>query len=129
MADDDRDETVFDVLGSGVAREILAVAAAEPVAAEYLAEASGASLPTVYRRVNALERHGLLRSETRIDPDGNHYNAYETAVRRVALVIEDEDVSVEVEPERDMVDRFEAFWTDLERFSRENDPGGEEGDQ
>lgn len=133
MADDQVDEAVFDVLGSEEARAILGTAGAAPATAEELAEACGASLPTVYRRVNDLEEHGLLRSDTRIDPDGNHYQTYETAVRRVSLSVGDGGVSVEVDRDRDMVDRFEAFWSDLERHSMESRDsgagGGEEGDQ
>lgn len=126
--DDDVGEAVFDVLGSDVARSILAHAA-EPKTAEELAEATGASLPTVYRRVNALEDHGLLHSETRIDPDGNHFQTYRTAVQRVSLAVEEGEVSVSVERERDMVDRFEAFWSDLERYTREGDRDGDGDDQ
>ena len=114
-------ETVFDVLASEEARRILALAAAEPHSAEELAERTGASLPTIYRRVNALADLDLLSEETRIDPDGNHYRTFETDVERISLEIGDGDLDVSVERPRDVVDRFGDFWADLERLSGEGD--------
>ncbi|MDX1748356.1 MAG: helix-turn-helix domain-containing protein [Halobacteriales archaeon] len=56
-------ETIFDVLGSEHARSILTVSSQEPMDAEALAEACDTSLPTVYRRVNALQEYDLLDRE------------------------------------------------------------------
>lgn len=114
-------ETVFDVLASEEARQILALSGEEPRSAEELAEHTGASLPTIYRRVNALVDLDLLSEETRIDPEGNHYKTFETDVERISLEIGDGDLDVEVERPRDVVDRFGAFWQDLERLSGEGD--------
>lgn len=112
---------LFEVLGSEAARRILVACAGEPRSAEELSDLLDASLPTVYRRLNALVDYDLLRSETRIDPDGNHYQTFETAVDRVSVAIDDDGIDAEVERERDVVDRFGAFWDDLERLSSEGD--------
>ena len=121
MGDAWEPETVFELLASEEARRILALTAEEPHSAEELAERVDASLPTIYRRVNAMEEFDLLRAETRIDPDGNHYRTFETDVERISLVVEDDGIGVEVERPRDVVDRFGAFWEDLERLSRERE--------
>lgn len=112
---------LLEVLGSEAARRILVYCAGGPRSAEELADHLDASLPTVYRRLNALEDYDLLRSETRIDPDGNHFQTFETAVDRVSVAIEDDGIEAEVERDRDVVDRFGAFWDDLERLSSEGD--------
>lgn len=118
--------SLFEVLESEVARKILALADDDPVSAETVAEETGASLPTVYRRLNALEEFGLLQSETQIDPDGNHYETYRTTVDRFTIEIGEDDLEVEVERPRDMVDRFEAFWTDLEGGATDERHGEED---
>ena len=107
-------ETIFDVLASETAREVLAVASVRAVAADDLAEHCEVSLPTVYRRVNALVEYDLLDEQTELDADGNHYNTYETNLDRICISIEDGDMSIDIELQRDLVDRFGGLWDDLE---------------
>lgn len=107
-------ETIFDVLGSERARRILSIASVRPVSANELASAIDTSLPTVYRRVNALVDYDLLKEETTIDDEGNHYKTYETNLQRVCFEVDDGGFTVDIQLRRDMVDRFEAFWSDLE---------------
>jgi predicted transcriptional regulator len=112
---------LFEVLASEAARRILVHCAGEPRSADELADHLDASLPTIYRRLNALEEYDLLQSETRIDPDGNHFRTFETSVDRVTVAISEEGIEPQVERDRDVVDRFGTFWDDLERLSREGD--------
>ena len=107
-------ETIFDVLGSERARRILSIASVRPVSANELATAIDTSLPTVYRRVNALLDYDLLREETNIDAEGNHYNTYATNLQRVCFEVDDGGFTVDIQLRRDMVDQFEDFWSDLE---------------
>jgi DNA-binding transcriptional ArsR family regulator len=107
-------EDVFDVLASESARRILVLASAEAMTAEDLAERIDASLPTVYRRANALVEYDLLTENTEIDTDGNHYRTFETNLERITVEIEGGDLEAEVELDRDLVDRFGDLWRDLE---------------
>lgn len=107
-------ETIFDVLGSERARRILSIASVRPVSADDLATALDASLPTVYRRVNALLDYDLLTEDTQIDAEGNHYKTYETNLQRICFEVDDGGFTVDIQLRRDMVDQFEDFWTDLE---------------
>lgn len=107
-------ETVLDVFGNEHARDILVLASAKPMSAEELAEQCGLSLPTVYRRVNVLESWDLLRADTRLDADGNHYQTYETKLREVRFAVEEGGFTVDVERRHDLVDKFESFWEGLE---------------
>ena len=113
-------ETIFDVLGSERARRILALASVKPVSADELSDGLDASLPTIYRRVNALQEYDLLREETRIDTDGNHFKAFTTNLERICFEVEDGGFDIDIELRRDMVDQFEDFWTDLERSGEDD---------
>lgn len=107
-------ETLLDVLGSGLAREILATACSEPRSAEELAEVCDASEPTVYRRLDALVEYGLLTEDLTVNVEGNNYRTYETAARRVRVEVTPDGVETTVHADRDLIDRFESFWVDLE---------------
>lgn len=129
-------EELFDVLCSGYSREILVAAELEPRSAQDLAEYCDTSLPTVYRRVNALVEYDLLEENLSIDPAGNHYKTYETNFERMQFAIERdrEGFAANVELKRDLVDRFGALWRDLEAKSRDDgDPSdrslGDEPDE
>jgi Fe2+ or Zn2+ uptake regulation protein len=106
-------DTVFDVFGSERARQILVLASVDPVSAEEIADRLDTSLPTVYRRVNAMVDYDLLVEDTAVDPDGHHYTTYETQLREICFEIEDGGVTIDVEYRRDLVDKFGDFWGDL----------------
>jgi predicted transcriptional regulator len=110
--------SLFEVFGDELVRQILVVADKRPVSAETIAEHANASLPTVYRRLNTLEELDLLRQQTRIDSDGNQYQEYETTLQRVSFEIEDRGFDVDVRVRRDISDQFEAFWDELDGVSQ-----------
>jgi DNA-binding transcriptional ArsR family regulator len=127
-------ENVLDVFGDSLARRILVIASERPVSAEELSENLDVSPPTVYRRLNALSEHDLLREDQQIDGDGNHYTAYETTLDRVAFEIEDGEYAIDVQLRQGLVEGFEAFWSDLDRsragidLDVEDNPTGTTGD-
>jgi DNA-binding transcriptional ArsR family regulator len=110
-------ENVFDVFGSELARRILVLASSDPVSAEEIAERCDSSLPTVYRRLNTLEEHDLLRENQQVDADGNHYNTYQTKLQKVCFTVEDGGFTIDLQLRQDLVDKFGAFWSDLEGSS------------
>lgn len=114
-------ENVFEIFGSDLARWILVLASDEAVSAEEIAERCDSSLPTVYRRLNALESHDLLRQNDEIDSDGNHYKTYQTKLRKVCFTIEDGGFTIDLQLRQDLVDKFGAFWGDLEDSSGDRD--------
>jgi predicted transcriptional regulator len=111
---------LFEVLCSDHARRILIAAEDEPRSAQDLAEHCETSLPTIYRRVNALVEYDLLEESLAIDPSGNHYKTYETNFEQVRFAIEQGGFAAAVDLKRDLVDRFGALWEDLEAKSRED---------
>lgn len=106
-------DTLLDVFGSETARGILALASVEPLSAGDLSDHLEVSEPTVYRRLDALQRYDLVTGHAQVDDGGNHYKTYETNLERIAFEIEDGRFVVDVRLERDLVDQFESFWSDL----------------
>ena len=106
MSEQWQPEALFDVLCSDYARRILVAAEREPRSASELAEGCNTSLPTIYRRVEAVVEHDLLEEELRIDPSGNHYSVYATNFEGVRFAVESKRFTVDVELKRDLVDRF-----------------------
>jgi DNA-binding transcriptional ArsR family regulator len=105
--------TVFDVFGDGLARRILVLASERPFSAEELASTLDTSLPTVYRRLNSLADYDLITQRQQLDPDGNHFKTYETAVSRLALEIDDGGYNIDIQLRRSLADQFEDFWSEL----------------
>ena len=123
-------DTLFDVFGDRLARHVLVLASEGPLSAEDLAEHCDASLPTIYRRVDSLEELDLLQARMHVDSDGNQYRQFETALKRVGFAFDSGGIDVEVGLRRDLSDRFEAFWDELERTSeRELDADAARSDE
>lgn len=109
-------ENLYEVLASESARTILVTAKRGPKSADDLAERCEKSMPVVYRRINVLQEYDLLTERTEVDPEGNHYSTYETALDRVCFDVSPTGMEprLSVDRDRDLVDRFNDLWTDLE---------------
>lgn len=101
--DDDDWAEVLEALGNPKARRCCRILAEEPRGASDLAEETGYSLTTVYRRLNVLQQAGLIESRTEIEPDGDHYDVYAVVPTRVEVEL-DGDLGVE----RESLDRQAA---------------------
>lgn len=107
-------ETVFDVFGDRLARQILVLARREPQSADDLDAVLDDSLPTIYRRLDTLAAFDLLEEDTRLTDDGNHYTTYETTVSGVSFDVDPDGFAVDSERREGLVDQFDAFWSDLD---------------
>lgn len=114
-------DTIFDVFGDDLARDILVLASQQPVSAEELAAHCEVSLPTVYRRAQTLCDYDLLQTHQEIDADGNHYKTFETTLEQITFAIEGGGYTIDIELRDSLVDRFEAFWEDLEQSRHQLD--------
>jgi len=95
-ASDDTASDVLDALGDEKARRCCTVINGDAKSAREIANLTGYSLPTVYRRLNTLRQAGLIESRTQIDPGGDHYEAFTTVTERVTVDLD--GFSVEREP-------------------------------
>lgn len=108
---------VFDLFGDSLARRILVLATGDPVSVSDLAGRLDVSAPTVYRRTDALVEYDFLREHRQIDDQGNQYRVFETTVSRIEFGVGADGYDVDVERDRNLVDRFDAFWSEFERES------------
>lgn len=107
------EQDVLDAITSEKARDILAAASLGPNSAKDFEEEFGITLTTVYRYTNRLAETDLLRTEIQIDPEGDHYDTFETTVRRVSLVIGRGESSLDIQFRDDLTDRFTHLWRAL----------------
>lgn len=87
---------LLDVLGDEGGRRILALASEEPRTAEELAENLTVSQPTVYRRLDALEDHDLVREERFVDDEGHPRQRYRTALESAEFEVRDGEFVIDV---------------------------------
>jgi DNA-binding transcriptional ArsR family regulator len=97
-------DELFELLGNELAREILVQTSDDSHSASELAGRCEVSKPTVYRRLEELERHELVEKEARYDADGNHYAAYACRVEGMTFGIDDDGVTVELDRRSSVVD-------------------------
>lgn len=106
-------DDIFDVLGCRIARRVLAAASVGPRTVAELADACDVSAPTVYRRVAALEEHGLMTHEIEPAPDGHHTKRFNTVLDEATLRVEPTGITLDLVVDREYPDRFAQFWRDL----------------
>lgn len=76
---------VLELLGDEYTHRILSEIATGPKRAREIADATGMSRPTVYRRLDRLQQAGLVRTDYCFDDDGHHCKEYSPAVSRVVV--------------------------------------------
>nr|WP_303647004.1 winged helix-turn-helix domain-containing protein [Haloarchaeobius salinus] len=102
---------VVALLDDEYARAILEATSEGPKSAKDLSEECDASLPTVYRRAESLQECGLLREETRLQDDGNHYSVYRATLERFSVELTEGSFDMELQrTERDVADTFTDMW-------------------
>ncbi len=104
---------IFDVLASKESRRILAAASVRPLSAKEFEQICDASLPTIYRRIAVLVEYDLLSEEQVVDPDHEQSKQYITDLKELNVKIEDGEFSVNLEIEKDTVDKFGELFRDL----------------
>jgi predicted transcriptional regulator len=107
-------DDIFDVLASEDVRQILVATSVRTMSAKELAEVCDRSLATVYRRVHAMEEYNLVSEEVTVDPDGTQYSEYSSDLNRITVEVADGELTIDLDIERDTVDRFAELIEDLE---------------
>lgn len=119
-------DDIFDVLASEDVRRILVATSVRPMSAEELAEICDRSLATVYRRLDAISEYDLLSEESAVDPDGTQYSEYRNDLNEITVSVEEGELTVDIDIERDTVDRFAEPIGDLERAGETTDDDTEQ---
>lgn len=89
-------DDLLDLLGDEYARRVLVAVTGGPTTVREVVEATDVSRPTAYRRLDRLERAGLVEAETVPDPDGHHCTRYWTVVEEASLRLTDEGIRATV---------------------------------
>jgi predicted ArsR family transcriptional regulator len=98
--------TLAELLADDCARDILVETKAEPCSAAQLSDRTGASEPTVYRRLERLREHDLVDAEIRPVPDGKNYKVYRARLDGIELDLTEDGFTVAVSRRDRMADRF-----------------------
>jgi len=114
VVDDERSiEQILDTIGDEHARRVLAAISREPRSAKELSEECDMSLPTVYRRIEMLSEYELVKDQTLVADDGNHYKVYESNFESTVISLEEDEYRVRIYREENLPDRFSQLWDDL----------------
>ena len=119
-------DDIFDVLASEDVRRILVATSVRPMSAKELADICDRSLATIYRRVQAMEDYDLLSEELTRDPDGTQYNEYRSDLNEITINVDEGQLNVNIDIERDTVDQFAELIEDLEATGRQDDAESDE---
>ena len=114
-------DDIFDVLASEDVRRILVAASVRPMSAKELADICDRSLATIYRRIQAMEDYDLLSEELTRDPDGTQYNEYRSDLNEITISVDEGQLSVSIDIEKDTVDQFAELIEDLEQAGEPGD--------
>lgn len=87
---------LLELLDAEYTQEILEAMGRKARSARELAEACGASRPTVYRRLNSLREAGLVDTEMEYDADGHHRAVFEATLEAVSVDMTGDGLSVTV---------------------------------
>jgi DNA-binding transcriptional ArsR family regulator len=85
---------LLDLLSDQYTARILEALSVEPRPARELASICDMSRPTVYRRLDRLQEHGLVSTDEDLDPDGHHRKVFTTCLERVTVELTDDDPTV-----------------------------------
>jgi predicted transcriptional regulator len=100
-------EGIAALLEDETARTILTATSVEPMSATALSERCGVSEPTIYRRLEDLREYNLIEERTRPDTSGGHHHqVYAPRLKRVTVELRDGSLTLDVQREQDMADRF-----------------------
>lgn len=112
--DDDCDvATIGALLADACARTILAASATEPMSAEELSRRCEVSTPTIYRRLERLQKHDLISEQTRPAADGHHYKVYSARLDHVDIDLTSDGFTIQLTRREGMADRFTRFVEEL----------------
>jgi predicted transcriptional regulator len=87
-------DELLELLDAAYTRPILEAIRTEAKPARAIAEACGASRPTVYRRLNRLQEAGLVDTDLACDADGHHRTVFEAAFDSLTIGFTDDGLSV-----------------------------------
>ena len=107
-------EKLLGLFGDDLTRQILLLTSATPMSADTLADELSVSQPTIYRHVNDLVQYEILHENLETDLNGHHYKTFELALNEIRFRIDDGQLTITVEMDESLVNKFDGFLSGLE---------------
>lgn len=106
-------EEILDTIGDPRARKILAALSQKPRPVNELESNLGYARSTLYRRLDDLQKHDLVTSETAIAEDGNHYQLFRCNFDSTLISLNGDEYDVRIYRKENLPDRFDRLWNEL----------------
>ncbi|MDH5020564.1 ArsR/SmtB family transcription factor [Halobacterium rubrum] len=90
-------EELLELFGDQYTRRVFEAVSEAPRGGREIADVTGISRATVYRRLNDLEDAGLVATELVIADDGNHHERYEAAAQSLSVGLDGGSIDVAVQ--------------------------------
>jgi len=104
-------DAVLTALGDESSRKILTSAIASGKTVEEISAEQNLPLSTCYRRMRSLLGAGLMILErTVVTPAGKRYAVYRTSFSRAAISFNGAEITVELTPNMDIIDKLRRKW-------------------
>jgi hypothetical protein len=114
-------DDIFDVLASKDVRRILVATNVRSMSVKELADICDRSLATIYRRIQAMENYNLVSEEITRDADGTQYSEYKSELDEITISVEEGQLDININIEKDTVDQFAELIEDLEQSQKQDD--------
>jgi predicted transcriptional regulator len=98
-------ETIFDVLADNRARQVLLATQDSPQSMQKLQRLCEGSASSIYRRLKILIEYGLVKEETRIDPNGHHYQVFQSDFENISISVSDHQIEIVVDDAKHIVEQ------------------------
>jgi hypothetical protein len=93
-------DELLELLGDEYTRAVLEAVLDGPRSGAAVADVSGVSRATAFRRLNELAELGLVETEYHLDPDdGHHHKRYRAVIDTFSITFEQEGFEVDVDTE------------------------------
>ena len=113
-------DDIFDVLASEDVRQILVATNVRSMSVKELADICDRSLATIYRRIQAMENYNLVSEEITRDADGTQYSEYKSELNEITISVEEGQLDININIEKDTVDQFAELIEDLEQSQKQD---------
>ena len=113
-------DDIFDVLASEDVRRILVATNVRSMSVKELADICDRSLATIYRRIQAMENYNLVSEEITRDADGTQYSEYKSELNEITISVEEGQLDININIEKDTVDQFAELIEDLEQSQKQD---------
>ena len=114
VSDNSKALEVVKALSDEYSRKIVLAIISKSLSIEEISKEQHIPISTCYRRVHELQSYGIIRVDrTIIQDDGKKFACYRASFKNASINLESGELKVDVEPNRDPVDRLHDMWSSV----------------